>query len=44
MFWIEEFADLDDKYKVKLDHMLADPLKVIFAAQWAMVRWDEIFQ
>jgi len=38
MFWIEEFADLDTKYKVKLDHMLATPLVTIFAAQWVLVR------
>ena len=38
MMWIEEFAELDEKYKVKLDHMLADPLMGIFVAQWALVR------
>ena len=40
MFWIEEFADLDNKYKVKLDYMLATPLLGIFAAQWALVRYN----
>jgi len=44
MFWIEEFADLDDKYKVKLDHMLATPLVTIFAAQWILVRSNDFTQ
>ena len=37
MFWIEEFADLDDNYKDTLDKMLGTPLKVVDAAQWTMV-------
>ena len=41
MLWIEEFADLDNRYKVKLDHMLADPLLGVFAAQWGLVRLNE---
>ena len=37
MFWIEEFADLNDEYKDKLDDMLTKPLKLVDAAQWTMV-------
>merc|ERR1712080_394644 len=36
MFWLEEFADLDDDYKDKLDDMLTKPLKLIDGVQWAM--------
>ena len=38
MFWIEEFADLDDAYKETLDHMLITPLKVVDAVQWTLVK------
>ena len=38
MFWIEEFADLNDDYKETLDHMLITPLKVIDGVQWTLVR------
>ena len=37
MFWIEEFADLNQEYKDKLDDMLTKPLKIVDAAQWTMV-------
>ena len=37
MFWIEEFADLDEAYKETLDHMLITPLKVIDGVQWTLV-------
>ena len=38
MFWIEEFADLDEAYKETLDHMLITPLKVVDAVQWTLVK------
>ena len=44
MFWLEEFADLDANYKIKLDRMFGNPMKVIHAIQWAVVRWVSIFQ
>jgi len=37
MFWIEEFADLDNDYKEKLNNMLYKPLNIIAAAQWTML-------
>ena len=37
MFWIEEFADLNDDYKETLDKMLIKPLKIIDGVQWTMV-------
>ena len=38
MFWLEEFSDLDDNYKNKLDDMLTKPLRIVDAVQWTMVR------
>ena len=38
MFWIEEFADLDDAYKETLNDMLIKPLKLITGVQWTLVR------
>ena len=40
MFWIEEFADIDEVYKDKLDDMLTKPLRSVDAAQYTMVRED----
>ena len=37
MFWLEEFAELDSKYKLKLDGMLKRPMRAIHAAQWIVV-------
>ena len=37
MFWIEEFADLDETYKEKLNDMLFTPLKIVDGVQWTMV-------
>ena len=37
MFWIEEFADLNEDYKETLDKMLIKPLKIIDGVQWTMV-------
>ena len=37
MFWLEEFAELDSKYKLKLDGMLKKPMRAIHAAQWIVV-------
>ena len=39
MFWIEEFADLDETYKEKLNDMLFTPLKIVDGAQWTMVSY-----
>ena len=37
MLWLEEFADLDDVNKNKLDDMLLKPLRIIDAMQWTVV-------
>lgn len=36
MFWIEEFADLDDAYQETLNDMLIKPLKIIDGVQWTL--------
>ena len=42
MFWIEEFADLDETYKEKLNDMLFTPLKIVDGAQWTMVSLGQL--
>ena len=37
MFWIEEFADLNDEYKDTLDDMLLKPFRIIEGVKWTMV-------
>ena len=43
MFWIEEFADLDNDYKEKLNDMLYKPINLIAAGQWTLVCLLAIF-
>ena len=39
MFWIEEFAEIDEAYQRTLGDKLTWPLKIIHAIQWTLVKW-----
>ena len=38
MFWIEEFAEIDETYQRTISDQLTWSLKVICAIQWTLVR------
>ena len=39
MFWIEEFAEIDETYQRTISDQLTWPLKVIRAIQWTLVSY-----